>query len=121
MTGVRSRSQAVERWTVDRGSRRRRSGRLAGVGDRGEPHLDWSVVRDYLFNRRIIDGIWVTIEISVLATLLGLVLGIVLAMMKLSKNPVLKWIAEGLHLVLPGTPVLVQLIFWFNLAFLLPS
>jgi polar amino acid transport system permease protein len=40
--------------------------------------------------------------------------------MKLSKNPVLSWIAEGYIWFFRGTPVLVQLIFWFNLAFLLP-
>ena len=85
------------------------------------PHLDWSIVGDYLFDHRIIDGIWVTIEISILATILGLVLGVVLAVMKLAHNPVLRWVATGYIGFFRGTPLLVQLIFWYNLAFLFPN
>ncbi|GGB28273.1 polar amino acid ABC transporter permease [Flexivirga endophytica] len=84
------------------------------------PRLDWSIVGDYLFDKRIIDGIWVTIEISILATVLGLVLGVVLAVMKLAHNPVLRWTATGYIGFFRGTPLLVQLIFWYNLAFLFP-
>lgn len=82
--------------------------------------IHWDAVWNYLFDGRIISGIGVTIWISIAATALGLVLGVVIAVMKLSENPVLKWIAEGYIWFFRGTPVLVQLIFWFNLAFLLP-
>lgn len=82
--------------------------------------IRWNVVWDYLFSQKIIDGVLVTIWISIVATVLGLILGVVLAVMKLSKNSVLRWTAEGYIWLFRGTPVLVQLIFWFNLAFLLP-
>lgn len=84
------------------------------------PKIHWNEVGKYLFDERILTGIWVTIVISIVATVLGLVLGVVIAVMKLSHNPVLKWLAEGYIWFFRGTPVLVQLIFWFNLAFLLP-
>ncbi|RRD36438.1 amino acid ABC transporter permease [Leucobacter sp. OH2974_COT-288] len=80
----------------------------------------WSKVWGYLFDTLILEGVKATIIISLAATALGLVLGVLIAIMKLSKNPVLRWIAEGYIWFFRGTPVLVQLIFWFNLAFLLP-
>lgn len=82
--------------------------------------IRWDRVGEYLFYPLILDGVVVTIWISLIATVLGLVLGVLVAIMKLSKNPVLKWIAEAYVWFFRGTPVLVQLIFWFNLAFLLP-
>ncbi|GII66943.1 polar amino acid ABC transporter permease [Sphaerisporangium krabiense] len=85
------------------------------------PHLNWGKVAEYLFNGRILDGVWVTIEISVLATVLGLVLGVLIAIMRLSHNPVLSKLATFYIWFFRGTPVLVQLIFWYNLAFLFPE
>jgi polar amino acid transport system permease protein len=85
------------------------------------PHLDWRQVGSYLFAQKILDGVRVTIEISILATALGLVLGVLLAVMRLAHNPVLRWLA-GLYIwFFRGTPLLVQLIFWYNLAFLFPA
>ncbi|WP_329258085.1 amino acid ABC transporter permease [Actinoallomurus sp. NBC_01490] len=84
------------------------------------PRLHWGKVAGYLFNDRILAGVWVTIEISLLATVLGLVLGVVIAIARLSHNPVLSWMATFYIWFFRGTPVLVQLIFWYNLAFLFP-
>lgn len=84
------------------------------------PNIRWNKVAEYLFFPKIIDGIWVTLTISVLATVLGLVLGVLLAIMKLSHNPVLNWLSTLYIWFFRGTPVLVQLIFWYNLAFLFP-
>ncbi|GAA2188728.1 amino acid ABC transporter permease [Leucobacter alluvii] len=82
--------------------------------------IHWDRIWEYLFSPRILEGVVVTIWVSIAATVVGLVLGVILAIMKLSQNPVLRWIAEGYIWFFRGTPVLVQLIFWFNLAFLLP-
>ncbi|MEV4469806.1 amino acid ABC transporter permease [Nonomuraea sp. NPDC049504] len=85
------------------------------------PRLHWGKVVEYLFNDRILAGVWVTIEISVLATVLGLVLGVAMAILRLSHNPVLSGLATLYIWFFRGTPVLVQLIFWYNLAFLFPE
>ncbi|MBP1325947.1 polar amino acid transport system permease protein [Leucobacter exalbidus] len=84
------------------------------------PNIRWNRVWEYLFSTTILEGVWVTIWVSLAATVLGLITGVLLAVMKISQNPVLRWIAEGYIWFFRGTPVLVQLIFWFNLAFLLP-
>lgn len=84
------------------------------------PNIRWNRVWEYLFSPTILEGVVVTIWVSIAATILGLITGVILAVMKISQNPVLRWIAEGYIWFFRGTPVLVQLIFWFNLAFLLP-
>ncbi|WP_265444321.1 amino acid ABC transporter permease [Flexivirga meconopsidis] len=84
------------------------------------PRLDWAKVGEYLFNGKILSGVWVTLEIAVLATAIGLALGVVLAVMRLSHNPVLRSLSWFYIWFFRGTPLLVQLIFWYNLAFLFP-
>ncbi|GAA5125554.1 amino acid ABC transporter permease [Pseudonocardia adelaidensis] len=85
------------------------------------PYLDWPTVARYLLDPKILDGVLVTIQISVLATVIGLTLGVLLAVMKLAHNPVLRWLSTLYIWFFRGTPVLVQLIFWYNLAFLFPE
>jgi polar amino acid transport system permease protein len=77
--------------------------------------VDFSVVRRYQFNRTILQGLRNTIVIAVLAQLAGIALGVVFAVMRLSKNPVTSSVSAFYIWFFRGTPVLVQLIFWFNL------
>ncbi len=84
------------------------------------PNFQWGVVRQYFTSETIISGLWMTLLLTVLVMVGGIVLGIVLAVMRLSPNPVLTG-ASGLYIwFFRGTPVLVQLILWFNLAALFP-
>lgn len=84
------------------------------------PFLDWSIVQSYLFQWLILQGVVVTLELTVLAMLIGIVLGVVLAIMRLSPNPVMAWISWLYIWFFRGTPLLVQIFFWFNLAIVLP-
>lgn len=77
------------------------------------PAWRWEYVRGYLTVGRIFDGIWLTIQLTVLSMVIGIVLGIVLAVMRMSQNPVLVSGAWLYTWFFRGTPVLVQLIFWF--------
>jgi polar amino acid transport system permease protein len=85
------------------------------------PNLRWSVVGHFLFQRLILQGIVVTLELTALAMLIGIVLGVVLAVMRLSPNPVVSWVSWIYIWFFRGTPVLVQIFFWFNLALVLPT
>ncbi|MFF9148203.1 amino acid ABC transporter permease [Streptomyces sp. NPDC055051] len=76
----------------------------------------WDTVWDKLFDTSIIDGLWNTIIISVASMALGLVLGILFAVMRLSKNPVTGAVAWLYIWFFRGTPVYVQLLVWFNLS-----
>jgi polar amino acid transport system permease protein len=77
------------------------------------PNWQWSYVRGYFTYGHIISGIWVTIELTVLAMVIGVVLGVLLAIMRMSPNPVLSTTAWTYTWFFRGTPVLVQLLFWF--------
>jgi polar amino acid transport system permease protein len=85
------------------------------------PLFEWSVVGNYLFDERILEGLRVTIELTVIAMAIGIVLGVLLAVTRLSPNPL---VSGGSWLYIwffRGTPVLVQLLFWYNIAALYPK
>lgn len=85
------------------------------------PRFEWGVVGDYLFDGRILDGIVITLELTVLAMAVGIVLGVILALMRLSPNPLLSGGSWLYIWFFRGTPVLVQIVFWFYIAALYPT
>jgi polar amino acid transport system permease protein len=85
------------------------------------PRFEWSVVESYLFDARILEGLRLTIELTAIAMAIGIALGIALAVMRLSPNPLVAG-ASWLYIwFFRGTPVLVQLLFWYNIAALYPK
>jgi polar amino acid transport system permease protein len=85
------------------------------------PRFEWSVVGEYLFDSRILEGLLVTIELTVIAMAIGIALGVLLAVMRLSANPLVAG-ASWLYIwFFRGTPVLVQLLFWYYIAALYPK
>lgn len=80
----------------------------------------WDVVVSYLFAPQIIAGAGLTVLLTVVSMAVGIALGTVLAVMRLSANPILSTISRGYIWFFRGTPLLVQLIFWYNIAALYP-
>jgi polar amino acid transport system permease protein len=76
------------------------------------PNFEWGLVGHYLFDHRITHGVVVTIELTIAAQALGIVLGVVIAIMRLSPNPIVSGGSWLYVLFFRGTPVLVQLLFW---------
>ena len=76
------------------------------------PAYGWATYAQYLFNDRILLGVWNTLQLTVYAMVLGVVLGIVLSVMRLSPNPVFQTVAWAFLWIFRGTPVYVQLVFW---------
>lgn len=85
------------------------------------PNLKWDVVADYFFSTQILQGLWLTIQLTAYAMVLGITLGVMAALMKLSPIKILQWIAWFYIWFFRGTPLLVQIIFWYNLAALIPN
>ncbi|MFE9018049.1 amino acid ABC transporter permease [Streptomyces sp. NPDC007808] len=75
-------------------------------------NLRWDVVGDYLFADLIFDGLGTTLWLTAAAMALGLGLGTLIAVMRLSSSPVLYGIATAFVWIFRGTPLLVQIIFW---------
>ncbi|MGW4332291.1 amino acid ABC transporter permease [Rhodococcus koreensis] len=84
-------------------------------------NFQWDVVREYFFSASILEGLWMTIRLTVIAVFIGSVLGIPLAVMRQSANPLVRHFAFGYVWFFRGTPLLVQLVFWFNIALLFPT
>lgn len=82
--------------------------------------FQWDVYAKYLFDRRISQAALVTLELTVYSMLIAVVLGLLLAVMRLSTNPVFKSIAWFYLWVFRGTPVYVQLVFWGLLSVIYP-
>lgn len=85
------------------------------------PNFQWKVVGKYLFSKEILDGVKLTIELTLSAMAIGVFLGVVAALMRLSDNKLLSGTATFYIVAFRGTPALVQLIFWYNLAALFPK
>jgi polar amino acid transport system permease protein len=83
--------------------------------------IEWRYVARFLTARSILTGLVNTIVMTVLAMVLGVVLGVITAIMRLSPNPVLQAVAQGYVWLFRGTPVILQLLLWFNLALVFPS
>src|SRR6476619_2374664 len=73
----------------------------------------WSVYREYIFNTRVLTvGLVNTLQLTLYAMVLAIALGVLLAMMRLSPNPVFKAVSWVYLWIFRGTPVYVQLVFW---------
>jgi polar amino acid transport system permease protein len=82
--------------------------------------LEWHVVGDFLFDDRILAGVVLTLELTASAMALGVLLGVALAVMRLSPNPLVSG-ASWLYIwCFRATPVLVQLLFWYSIAAVYP-
>lgn len=91
---------------------------VAAIAFSGAIH--WDTVWDYLFAPPILAGFWMTIELTVLSMLIGVALGVTSALMVRSRVASVAWLGRGYIWFFRGTPVLVQLIFWFNLSLMFP-
>ncbi|MEU6371005.1 amino acid ABC transporter permease [Streptomyces sp. NPDC046931] len=85
-------------------------------GPATNPVWEWGVFRDYVLSETIVQAVWVTLQLTAYATVLGFLLGTVLAFMRLSRSPVLQTVACTYIRVLRSIPMIVQLVFWFNLS-----
>jgi polar amino acid transport system permease protein len=85
------------------------------------PRFQWGVVGDFLFDPRIIRGARVTLELTFLSMLIGIVLGVLLAVMRLSPNPLVGGLSSFYIWFFRGTPVLVQILFWQFVGALYPK
>jgi polar amino acid transport system permease protein len=88
------------------------------VADR---RFQWGIVFHYALNHQILIGLMITLELTAISMILGIVLGILLAIMLRSNLLLVRGICKTYIWFFRGTPVLVQLIFWYNLAALVPD
>lgn len=84
------------------------------------PRFEWGVVWQYLTFRNTLEGLWVTIELTLVSMAIGIALGTVLAVMRLSPSPLVSSASWTYIWIFRGTPVIVQILFWNFLSALYP-
>lgn len=84
------------------------------------PRFEWDVVAEYLFDDTILRGLLRTLQLTVVAMALGIVLGVVLAFMRFSHSRFLVTVSWTYTWLFRSVPALVQILFWYNLAALYP-
>jgi polar amino acid transport system permease protein len=85
------------------------------------PGFQWDVVGSYILHSSVLLGVMMTCQLTFLVMVVGSIIGVVVALMRLSNNSILVLCANAYLWFFRGTPVLVQLVFWYNLASLFPE
>lgn len=102
------------------------------VGERNGHHVfrcvdvlqwrfSWDVVGTYITSANILKGLLMTLALTALTMVIGITLGSVVAIMRLSPSRILAAPAWLFTWFFRGTPVYVQLLFWFNIAAIFPT
>lgn len=85
------------------------------------PRFEWDVVGKYFFSQIVIKGLWTSLYLTAVLLVFGMVLGTLVALARNSAYVPLRALAWGYTWVFRAVPALVQLILWFNLAYLIPQ
>jgi polar amino acid transport system permease protein len=83
--------------------------------------FQWGVVGDFLFDPRVLRGVRTTIVLTIVSMAIGITLGVIVAVMRLSPNPLVSGGSWFYVWIFRGTPVLVQLLIWYYIAALYPK
>ncbi len=85
------------------------------------PNVNHDIISQFLFNPKIIQAAGLTVLLTVISMTIGAALATLLAIMKLSANPVLKMVATAYIGFFRGTPLLLQIVFWGYLGIIYPT
>jgi polar amino acid transport system permease protein len=82
------------------------------------PGWEWGVFAQFFTAEVILKAVWITLQLTFYGTAIGFALGIVLAFMRLSASRFLQAVSFAYIWAFRAVPLIVQLLFWFNLAYL---
>ncbi|MFT4026609.1 MAG: amino acid ABC transporter permease [Novosphingobium sp.] len=83
--------------------------------------VEWAQIPEFIFNPAILMGVVETLKLTAMAMIIGSVLGTVLAVMRMSDQKLLRAFSVSYVFFFRGVPLLVQLLFWFNIALFIPE
>ncbi|HMK44503.1 MAG TPA: amino acid ABC transporter permease [Dissulfurispiraceae bacterium] len=75
--------------------------------------FDWSVVTGGQYYEWLLTGVKITIELSLISIVLSFLLGLLIAVMRMSSVRPVRWFAHGYLEFFRNTPLLVQIFFWY--------
>ncbi|MEU4519029.1 amino acid ABC transporter permease [Amycolatopsis sp. NPDC024027] len=80
--------------------------------------FDWPTFTRFVFQRSILEAVALTLELTLFGVVAGFLLGTVLALMRISRNPLLRAVSWTYTWIFRSIPLILQLLFWYNLAIL---
>ena len=87
----------------------------------GNEVFEWNVVGTYLFDVKVIKGVGWTLLLTLVSMIIGTVIALTAAIMRLSSNPVLRGVSWAYIFVFRGVPVYTQLVFWGLITVIIPK
>ena len=81
-------------------------GEMVSIGDTLATYQEWKP-------GLLVIGLWITLQISVIATILGVIIGIIGGLARISSNPALKWLTIIYVEIIRGSPLMVQILIWY--------
>jgi len=81
-------------------------GEMISIGDTLATYQEWKP-------GLLVIGLWITLQISVIATILGVIIGIIGGLARISSNPALKWLTIIYVEIIRGSPLMVQILIWY--------
>lgn len=85
------------------------------------PKFAWPTVGQYLFDPTVLRGVRWTLWLTVASMVIAIVLAVLLAIMRGSENPVMRWVSWAYIWIFRGTPIYTQLVFWGLISVLYPK
>ncbi len=85
------------------------------------PRFEWAVVGEFFTAPAVLRGLGMSVLLTAVGMAIGTVIGIALALLKLSDWAAGRAMATGYTWLFRGTPLLIQLLAWYNLAYLIPT
>ncbi|WP_410608126.1 amino acid ABC transporter permease [Amycolatopsis sp. lyj-109] len=80
--------------------------------------FDWPTFTRFVFQKSILEAVALTLELTLFGVVAGFLLGTVLALMRISRNPLLRAVSWTYTWIFRSVPLILQLLFWYNLAIL---
>jgi len=81
-------------------------GEMISIGDTLGKYQEWKP-------GLLVIGLWITLQISVIATILGVIIGIIGGLARISSNPALRWTSIIYVEIIRGSPLMVQILIWY--------
>ncbi|HMK36029.1 MAG TPA: amino acid ABC transporter permease [Desulfomonilaceae bacterium] len=75
--------------------------------------FDWGIITSGTYAEWLVSGVYVTLQLSAVSVICAFLLGLTIAVMRMSQVGVVRWFAYGYLEFFRNTPLLVQIFFWY--------
>jgi polar amino acid transport system permease protein len=98
--------EGVETYTVPAKSKTVDKGYYVYAGETLASYTQWKP-------GLLVIGLWTTLKVSIIATIAGIIIGVIGGIARISSNPALKWTSMVYVEIIRGSPLMVQILIWY--------